>query len=62
MLGNILEGHWTNGVLNGESTVKTKELSLKGNFEEGYLEGVGEEIIYGVYIYQGEFLTNKKHG
>jgi len=60
--GNMFEGNFINGKLNGKGIHRTLEkYAYEGDFVENEKNGVGNEDTQD-YSYVGDFVGNKKHG
>ena len=72
--GSKYEGEFRNNEVNGKGTYKTNVHEWKGTWKEGYLEGEGIQISYGLpsedqekeldrnSVYHGGFQRGLKHG
>lgn len=55
------EGEWSNGVFNGQGTLKTNGASLTGSFVNGLLTGKGTAT-WGEFVYTGDFVNSAPNG
>jgi uncharacterized protein (TIGR02145 family) len=55
------DGEWTNGVFNGQGTLKTNGAMLSGTFVNSFLTGKGTAT-WGEYTYTGDFVNSAPNG